>query len=262
MTKIAVITPVFNSEKYITENINSVALSVTDNNFTVEHILVDDCSTDSTWEIVQSLNSPLLKTFRLEKNSGVSAARNFAVNQTDAGLIYCLDSDDVIFQNSLKSLLKFYRDMNSVWVYGDFIKGDESLSYLSGQDYYGHQFENPANLLTSIFIGEHFFQQSSFYSRQLFSASGGFDPGLRVCEDLDLFVRFTLSGYVPHYLPCPLYIHRSHDRNLSKVSGRENNPSAHKNDLLILYSKYETRLKSVLSSAQLQKINDFLAPMS
>lgn len=259
MKKIAVITPVFNGEKFLVECMKSVALSITNNGFVIEHIVVDDHSTDNSWEIIQDSKSSRMRPFRLEKNSGPSTARNHGVKQTDADFLFCLDQDDVIFQNSLKALFEFSEKQKADWVYGDFLKTNENLSYLLGRDYYGYQFNNSGDLLSSIFLGEHFFQQNCFYRKQIFNIVGGFDEQIQIYQDLDLFIRFALAGHNPKYLPTPLYLHRLHENNLSKISGRENNFNAHKEDLKTLYRNYSKHLKTILVPQQLEEIQNFLS---
>lgn len=258
MKKIAVITPVFNGERFLSECLESVALSVTGGEFEIEHIVVDDCSTDKSWEFIQDSKSTIVRPFRLEKNMGPSAARNFGIKQTDADFIFCLDQDDVLFQNSLNALFEFSQAQKSDWVYGDFLRVHENLSYALGDDYYGHQFEDAGDLLTSIFIGEHFFQQNSLFRKNIFDEAGGFGEQFQPYHDLDLAVRFALAGLNPKYLAVPLYLHRFHGDNLSKVMNRENNKNAHKNDLKTLHSQYKTALESSLDSQQLTKIQNFL----
>ncbi|HUT44147.1 MAG TPA: glycosyltransferase, partial [Desulfobacterales bacterium] len=236
MKKIAVITPVYNGEKFIEDCLKSVALSITTNNFDIEHILVDDCSTDKSWEIINRVNVPKLRTFRLEKNSGSSAARNFGIKQSSADYLFCLDQDDVLFQNSLKFLFETTGKHKTDWVYGDFLRTNEDLKYIFGEDYYGSEFISNTDLLTSMFSGEHFFQQNCFYSRELFESVGGFDENNNIYQDFDLFTRFALSGHLPKYIYGPLYLHRFHKNNLSKVADRENNPEIHKKDVATLYA--------------------------
>lgn len=258
MKKIAVITPVFNAEKFIGDCMRSVALSTTSSNLFIEHIVADAYSTDNSWNIIQDIKLPHLRSLRLEKNYGPSEARNLAIKQTDADFLFCLDADDVIFQNSLKSLFEYIEMQKSDWIYGDFLRTNENLSYLLGQDYYGYQFENSGDLLTSMFSGKHFFQQNCFYRKQIFDSVGGFDNQIEVGEDFDLFIRFALEGHLPKYLPAPLYIHRLHEHNLSKIYGRENNPEVYKKDIKTLHEKYKKDLESILTPQQLEEIKNFL----
>ena len=62
-----IITPVYNSEKYIGETIESV-LNQTYQNW--EMLIVDDCSSDNTAEVMKRYSDPGIKYFRLKENSG------------------------------------------------------------------------------------------------------------------------------------------------------------------------------------------------
>ncbi len=78
--KVSVITPSYNSEKYIGKTIDSV-LAQTYTNW--EMIIVDDCSTDKTCEIVLEYirKDNRIKLFRQEKNAGAGAARTRAMRE-------------------------------------------------------------------------------------------------------------------------------------------------------------------------------------
>ena len=67
---VSIITPVYNAEQFIKQTIQSVIQQTYEK---WEMIIVDDCSTDSSYEIVMSLakNDDRIKCFRLNKNSGV-----------------------------------------------------------------------------------------------------------------------------------------------------------------------------------------------
>ncbi|MBI1863064.1 glycosyltransferase [Candidatus Microgenomates bacterium] len=238
MKKIAVITSVYNGEQFITECIKSVESAVTGQDFSVEHTVIDNGSTDGTTAILARHTSARFKKLKADKTLSVSAARNKAIGNTDADYIFCLDADDILLQNALATLFAAMLKHQSEWVYGDFLRVDERLSYLTNQDYYGYQFETARDMLTSIFKGEHFFQQNSMYSKKLFNLVGGFDEHMDVCEDLDMVIRFLLKGYNAVYVPSALYLHRFHADNVSKTSGKENNMKAHQKDIEALRIKY------------------------
>ena len=69
--KLSVVIPVFNEEKTLSEVVKKV-LSAEISNQTLEIIIVDDCSSDSTWEIAKDLkkNEPRIKIIRHEINLG------------------------------------------------------------------------------------------------------------------------------------------------------------------------------------------------
>ena len=81
MDLVSIITPSYNSEKYISQTIQSV-LNQTHKNW--ELIIVDDCSTDTTEQIVNEYASAddRIKFYKLPSNQGSGVARNFAVEKT------------------------------------------------------------------------------------------------------------------------------------------------------------------------------------
>src|SRR5690625_385182 len=103
---ISVITPAYNSEKFIKETIESVQ-SQTYSNW--EMIIVDDCSTDKTAEIVTSYqeHDTRIIFIQLEENSGSAVARNTAMEAAQGRFIAFLDSDDMWLPEKLEKQLQF-----------------------------------------------------------------------------------------------------------------------------------------------------------
>lgn len=90
---VSIITACFNSEKYISETIDSV-LNQTYQNW--ELLLVDDCSVDSTVSIISTFqeSDTRIKVFKLTKNQGAAVTRNTAIKEANGRFIAFLDSDD------------------------------------------------------------------------------------------------------------------------------------------------------------------------
>ncbi len=107
--KVSVITPSYNSEKYIGKTIDSV-LAQTYTNW--EMIIVDDCSTDKTCEIVLEYirKDNRIKLFRQEKNAGAGAARTRAMRESTGRYIAYLDSDDIWKPNKLEEQVRFMQE--------------------------------------------------------------------------------------------------------------------------------------------------------
>jgi teichuronic acid biosynthesis glycosyltransferase TuaG len=101
---ISIITPVYNSEKYIADTINSV-LAQTYTNW--EMLIADDCSSDNSAEIIKKYTDSRIKYFRLETNSGAAIARNKALEKAKGNYIAFLDSDDTWKPEKLEKQLKF-----------------------------------------------------------------------------------------------------------------------------------------------------------
>lgn len=255
--KIGVITPANNAEKHIGDCIDSVAASKVWP-YEIIHVVVDDGSNDATWEEISQRSRSDLIACKLEKRMGAAYARNYGVNKTDADVLFCLDGDDVIFQNTLRYMANYMQEHEYDWVYVDFLRTDENLRYMTGQDYYGYEFSDRAEVLTSMFCGEHFFQQNCMYKRRVFDEVGGFDESRANFQDFEMFSRFLLAGYMPHHIQGAGYIHRMHDQNMSLVNGRQTNPDLHKHDVRNLYLKMEKQVRDTISEEQMKKVNKWL----
>lgn len=103
---VSVITPAYNCAEHIEECIESV-LNQTYQNW--EMIIVNDKSTDNTQSIVESYvkKDPRIKLFNQEKNAGVAAARNKALDMSQGRFVAFLDSDDAWKPNKLERQLNF-----------------------------------------------------------------------------------------------------------------------------------------------------------
>lgn len=100
--KISIIVPLYNKEKYIEECVNSI-LNQTIND--IEIIIVDDGSTDKSFEIAKKLQNTdnRIKLYS-KKNGGLSSARNFGIEKSTGEYIGFVDSDDTIETNMYELL--------------------------------------------------------------------------------------------------------------------------------------------------------------
>ncbi|MGN1362867.1 MAG: glycosyltransferase family 2 protein [Methanobrevibacter sp.] len=100
MYKISVIVPVYNVEKYLNRCIDSV-INQTIGFENIELLLLDDCSTDNTKNIMEEyeMHYDNIKCFYLEKNQGTGLVRNIGLDNATGKYIMFLDSDDYYKSN-------------------------------------------------------------------------------------------------------------------------------------------------------------------
>lgn len=101
----SIVMPCFNSESFIFDSI----LSVKTQSYTNWRLyVIDDCSTDSSVDIVHklSLDDSRIRLIRLTKNSGVAIARNVGIDKASGKYIAFLDSDDLWHRHKLEAQLK------------------------------------------------------------------------------------------------------------------------------------------------------------
>lgn len=101
----SVITPVYNREDCIARCIDSVIRNLR-KDISVEHIIVDDGSSDKTAQVVETYLSKYshIKYIKFEKNRGVNAARNAAINSATKEYSIILDSDDYFVDSEIKTI--------------------------------------------------------------------------------------------------------------------------------------------------------------
>lgn len=106
---VSIVTPAYNSEKYIRETIDSV-LAQSYTNW--EMLIVNDCSTDNTLKIIKSYDDQRIVLIDLKKNGGTPNAWNQAFKVAKGEYIAFLDSDDVWEPEKLKEQVDFMRKNN------------------------------------------------------------------------------------------------------------------------------------------------------
>src|SRR5690554_1488167 len=104
---VSIITPVYNSQKYLEKTINSV-LKQTYTSW--ELILIDDCSSDKSRKTIKKFaqQDERIKLITLKINSGAAIARNVGIEVAIGRYIAFLDDDDVWVENKLLKQKKLY----------------------------------------------------------------------------------------------------------------------------------------------------------
>ena len=125
MSIISIITPSHNSAPFISETIQSV-LGQTFSDW--EMIIVDDCSTDNSVEVIQSFveQDSRIKLIQLSENSGAAVARNTAIKDAQGRFIAFLDSDDLWLPDKLEKQLGFMQANDYPFSYAAYDKIDEN----------------------------------------------------------------------------------------------------------------------------------------
>ena len=103
MTKVSVIIPVYNTEKYLPKCLDSIINQSLDD---IEIICINDCSTDRSLEILKYYvqKDKRIKLINLPQNKGVGYARNIGIDNANGEYIGFVDSDDFIDLNFLEKL--------------------------------------------------------------------------------------------------------------------------------------------------------------
>ncbi len=124
---VSIIMPSYNTAKFISETIESV-LAQTYSNW--ELIIVDDCSTDNTDEIVARYKDKRIKYLKNPNNSGAAVSRNRALRKAEGRWIAFLDSDDLWEKNKLEKQIQFMEKSGCSFSYTNYVEIDEKSMLL------------------------------------------------------------------------------------------------------------------------------------
>ena len=108
---LTIIIPVYNSQEYLVDCLNSVCKQVKKN---VEVIIVDDFSIDNSIKISKKFSRrfKFIKLVKHKRNKGVAQCRNLGINLAKGEYIQFLDSDDKLINGSIKIILKYLNQFN------------------------------------------------------------------------------------------------------------------------------------------------------
>lgn len=117
---ISVVVPLFNEDESLPELTAWIDKVMIENNFSYEVILVDDGSTDKSWEVIEGLRAqnPAIKGIKFRRNYGKSAALNVGFEATQGDVVITMDAD---LQDSPDEIPELYRRIK-----------DEKLDLVSG----------------------------------------------------------------------------------------------------------------------------------
>lgn len=92
---ISVVVPLFNEEESLPELMEWIDRVMKENNFSYEVVMVDDGSTDTSWQVIKSLQQKYtgLKGIKFRRNYGKSAALNVAFERTKGDVVITMDAD-------------------------------------------------------------------------------------------------------------------------------------------------------------------------
>lgn len=127
MPEVSIITPMYNSADFLDSMIESVLMQTFKD---WELILVDDCSSDSSVDIVNkyAVGDNRIKLIKLAYNSGAAVARNTAIEAASGRFVAFLDSDDMWLPEKLRLQIEFMKAENVALSYTSYhVISEESV---------------------------------------------------------------------------------------------------------------------------------------
>lgn len=205
-SKVSIIIPVYNSEKYIKETIRSV-LNQTYNNFEV--VIVDDGSTDSSGDLCDKFASEDTRIIVFHReNKGPINARNFAIEMSSGKYILPVDSDDIISKEYIEKAvcaIEKDNDIGIVYCKAKLI-GDKTGIW-----------DLPPYSLQEMLICNCIFATAMF-RKDDWRAVGGYSELMKYgIEDYDLWLSILGLGRTVYQIPQVFFYYRKHAGSRSEL---------------------------------------------
>lgn len=209
--KLSIIIPCYNSEKTLREAVES-CYEQGFNNEEFEIIMVDDSSADGTKELIKKITTEHNNIFYYfnKTNLGGGATRNVAVSNTKGGVIFCLDSDDLLPPNTLSKMYEYLRE-----------KKCDGVAFNFSVKFNGTDIEDVHHIDTFPYVGEKIPFESLIdnsgalcplhvvfmYTRSAFDKAGGY-PTSHGFDTQGFSWRFLSAGLSAYTCPDTKYLHR------------------------------------------------------
>jgi glycosyltransferase involved in cell wall biosynthesis len=199
MALVSVITPTYNRADKLPRAIESV-LSQTHTG--IEHIIVDDASTDNTEEIVKNYDDPRVRYIKHESNERQAAARNTGIEVGNGKYIAFIDSDDEWLPTKLEKQIELIESCNKsfagVYCDGKTIRNSRIKDFFASVFPYEIRNEGQEELIRDILTmqGNISAGSSLLVRTEVARSIGGFDESLPRHEDLDFTLRILYEGKI------------------------------------------------------------------
>jgi glycosyltransferase involved in cell wall biosynthesis len=184
---ISIIIPVYNGKATILETIASVQQQTFSD---IEIIVINDGSTDSTLELLKSIQDERLKIFSYE-NGGLPVARNRGISHATGEFIAFLDADDMWTPDKLElqlAALQQHPEAGVAYSWTYFKYDEEEYSYADESSFF--EGDVYADLLVRNFLHN---GSNPLIRRQAIESVGFFDPTLKSCEDWEFYLRLAVN---------------------------------------------------------------------
>lgn len=194
---LSVIIPNYNNGKYLEKCIGSILSQTLIPN---EIIIVDDCSTDNSRDIIKKFKetNSICKGVFLNKNNGVSNARYVGVKNAASEYITFIDSDDYYFNDRKleleMELIKLYKEKynEDIISYSKTVNVDMHGKPMDNENgYYYFEGNILFKLLSDVKAG--FLPRDYCYLKKIYTETGGYNFNMNLYEDLDFLIRISAN---------------------------------------------------------------------
>lgn len=213
MLKISIVTPSFNQGRFIGKCLEAVCAQR--GNFRVEHIILDNCSTDETVQALahyQANHGDVDVRIFVEPDGGQTAAINKGFSLATGDIVCWLNTDEWYEPEALSSIAAFFHRHPEV----DVVFGNCNFVDTSGQVVKRkREFFFCQSML--LYYGCYIPSCATFIRRTVIESGLFLNPEFKVTMDFDWYVRIAKAGYRFAHMPPTLATFTWHENNISST---------------------------------------------
>lgn len=199
---VSIILPTYNGSRYIRQSIDS-CLGQTYKN--LELIIVDDCSSDGTADIVKSYFDPRIKYVKHEKNLKLPWALNTGFKNAKGDYLTWTSDDNFYAPEAIATMVLVLEEKQEVgFIYTNYYIVDEAGKIIGRQKVPSPKIVERYNCVGACFL----------YRRIVYKQVGEYDPDFYFAEDYEYWLRIK-SQFKLHKLNQFLYYYRHHKDSLT-----------------------------------------------
>jgi glycosyltransferase involved in cell wall biosynthesis len=195
--QVSVILPVFNCEKYIFKSVTSI-LNQTFKN--LECIIIDDCSTDNTIAVIETIDDDRIRLIRKKHNTGYVESLNMGIREAKGKYIARMDADDISLPERLAKQVDFLDHHQHTAVVATKIKLIDENDVITGNWKNDQLTHTSADIISYLPKGNCLCHPSMMIQRSVLEEYT-YDTNQYGSEDWDLWLRLIANGYVIEKLP-------------------------------------------------------------
>lgn len=190
---VTIIVPCWNEETTVSKTIHSL-LNLNYPKDKLKIMVVDDGSSDGTWEVVQKFKNNSQIELYSKKNGGKYTALNYGISKLTTDLVGCLDADSYVHKDSMKKIALYFEDKETMAVAPSIKLWQPKtiLQLLQKVEYsFGIFTRKLYHYMNAIYITPGPF---SIFRREVFENLGGYKHAHNT-EDIEIALRMQKNGY-------------------------------------------------------------------
>ncbi len=201
---ISVLLPTYNCEKYINECMDSILCQTYSN---LELLIIDDCSTDNTVNLIQDYKDERIKLTIKEKNTGYTDSLNWGINNCKGEYIARMDGDDISLPTRFEEQVAVLQNNSAISICGSsaLILGSTNIIKVP---------ETNEEIFRKFLFENAIIHPSLMFRKEVFKEYK-YDRNFEPAEDYNLWTKLIFNFNFYNIQKSLLY-YRRHDENVSK----------------------------------------------